>query len=47
MTDFDLLVVLIIFFYCAKLARRASLNICQASFVTQFVRKQVAINFAN
>lgn len=39
----DLLVVLIIFFNCAGLARRASLNICQASFVIQFVSKQVTV----
>lgn len=39
----DLLVVLIIFFNCAGLARRASLNICQASFVIQFVSKQVTL----
>ena len=39
----DLLVVLIIFFNCAGLARRASLNICQASFVIQSVSKQVTV----
>lgn len=39
----DSLVVLVIFFNCAGLARRASLNICQASFVIQFVSKQVTL----
>lgn len=39
----DLLVVLILFFNCAGLARRASLNICQASFVIQLVSKQVTL----
>lgn len=39
----DSLVVLVIFFNFAGLARRASLNICQASFVIQFVSKQVTL----